>query len=381
MPRTRRCSLRLLGAGLAVGLAGCLGDGTADGPASGGASTSDDGEAADASEAGTGAGSDGVPISDRELPLPADTDAIVEGVVNGGVGKDGIPSIENPSFLGAGRADEWLSPEEPVFGYVRNGEAKAYPQRVLVWHEIVNDVIGGDTVSVTYCPLTGTVQGYERGDGTFGVSGKLINSNLVMYHRGTNSYVPQMLATGITGPHEGDVFQEFQVTWTSWGRWRDAHPETAVLSDDTGFARDYARDPYGTYTPERRGHYAGQALPFEPFADSGLLEESDIGNKDVVLGARSADGALAVLKERVREAGLVETTVGGVPYAAVYEPSLDTGHVYRNPDGTTLAYEDGTARVEGEAYAADALPLERVIRYDSMWFAWAGYYPDTAVVA
>lgn len=362
MPRlSRRACLAALST---VAVAGCL-----DVPGRAVDSSADSGD-------DPGGGSSGPPLSDRSLPLPDDVESLSNGIVSGGVTQDGIPSIDDPTFLDAAEADQWLDDGDPVFGVARNGDVRAYPQRVLVWHEIVNDVIDGEPLAVTYCPLTGTAQGFERGETEFGVSGKLLNSNLVMYDRAAESYWPQMLATAVRGPHAGAVLREFSVTWTTWTRWREMHPRTAVLSDETGFARNYNDDPYGSYDPPS-GFYADDSLLFEPYSS---VDDSTLDLKTVVLGARSADGALAVEKTALAAAGVLETDVGDTAHAAVYDPRLDTGYVYRNPDGADLTYDDGVVKLDGSAYEPDGLPLERVLRYDAFWFAWAGYYPQTELL-
>lgn len=370
---SRRRYLAALGT---VAIAGCIdATGRADAPAEmrdGDTSADDDGEAS----AATNTGGSGPPTSDRSLPLPDGTGTLSDSIVSGGVPKDGIPSIDEPQFLDGAEADGWLDDGEPVFGVVVNGDVRAYPQRVLVWHEIVNDEIGGENLAVTYCPLTGTAQGFERGETEFGVSGNLLNSNLVMYDRATDSYWPQMLATAIRGDLEGSVLREFPVTWTTWERWRDTQPETIVLSDETGFARNYDSDPYGSYNP-LGGFYSSDSLIFSPYT---AVDDSAFHVKEIVLGARTEDGSVAVHKASLAEANLLETEVGDVPYVAIYEPSLDTGYVYRNPDAIDVTYDDGVATVEGDSYRPDDLPLERIVRYDAFWFAWAGYYPETEVL-
>ena len=365
----------LTAAGAAI-VAGCVGESEEEARSGvdGTQSNSDDNSGSE-SEGASSDGDDELPTVPRELPIPADTGTIADAMQQG-ARKDAIPSIGDPSFIDTVTADEWLDPGHPVFGVVRNGEAKAYPQRILVWHEIVNDRIGGDRVAVTYCPLTGTAQGFERGGAMFGVSGQLVNSNLVMYDRQTDTYWPQMLAVGITGPHEGDQLVEFDVTWTSWERWRDTHPETSVLSEDTGWGRDYGRDPYGSYDPPS-GHYENRNLVFPQF---GSGSEHEFHPKRVVIGSRSSDGALAVFKETLAESELVELDVGGVPHVVVYDPDLHTGWVYRNPDSVSVEHDGTAVLVDGTERAPDELPLESVVRYDAMWFAWEGYYPDTEVV-
>jgi len=315
------------------------------------------------------------PTREGRLPLPMDGADLESNAQSGGPPKDGIPSIDAPSFVPAESAS--LADGDVVFGLERNGEVKAYPQRILVHHEICNDTVGGENVSVTYCPLTGTTQGFRREDTTFGVSGRLINNNLVMYDRGTEAWWPQILATSIPGPWNespgGDSLQEFRVVWTTWGNWRDLHPDTVVLSENTGYSRNYNDDPYGAYNP-RSGYYADPSTLFQV-----LNPDDTFGNKRVVMGARTPEGAAAFLKDAIREEGVMSGEIGPDPVVAVYDARLDTAYVYRNPDQKEVSVDGDTASVDGETAAPDELPLERVYTFDAMWFAWHGYYPETNV--
>ncbi|QFU84735.1 DUF3179 domain-containing protein [Natronorubrum aibiense] len=313
------------------------------------------------------------PIADRSLPEEYTTDELEDASLSGGPGQDGIPAIDEPQFISAETPPTNLADGDPVFGVELNGESKAYPQYILVWHEVVNDRLGGESVAVTYCPLTGTAQGFSRGDGEFGVSGRLINSNLVMFDRGTETWWPQILARGIRGPHEGAYLEEVQVTWTTWERWRKQHPETVVLTEETGHIRDYGADPYGGYNP-RSGYYENENTLFSP-----LATDDRFPAKEVVVGARNADGSMAVPKATLRERVVVDGTMSDVPYVTVYDEKLDTGYVYRNPDTESVESDGGDITVDGDEYDADALPLEREIAFDAMWFAWYGYYPSTEV--
>lgn len=315
----------------------------------------------------------GPPVADRRLPQDYTIEQLNESSRSGGPPPDGIPSIDDPRFSAIGDPEPNLVDESPVFGVVINGDARAYPQNILVWHEIVNDVVGGESVAVTYCPLTGTAQGFYRGEATFGVSGQLINANLVMFDRTTESYWPQILAQGISGPHEGDYLDEFQVIWTTWRRWRETHPETRVLSEDTGFARNYGSDPYGSYLP-LGGYYSNDRTLFAP------LQTSDrFPLKEVVIGVRNEDGAMAVRKDRLRENRIVEGPLNGVDYVSVYDETLDTGYVYRNPEDIDIDFDGIRYVVDGESYDSVGLPLEREIAFDAMWLAWFGYYPSTVI--
>ena len=368
--RSNRLSRRtvLTGAGVLslTGLAGCL-DGVDVLDRSSGRGTSGGDGDQDVSR-------DPPPTVDRNLPEDYRNDELTDAVLSGGPGEDGIPSIDEPVFVEADAQPSILDDDDPVFGVELNGESKAYPQYILVWHEIVNDVFGDESVAVTYCPLTGTAQGFYRGDAELGVSGRLINSNLVMFDRGTGSWYPQILARAIRGPPAGAYLEEFQVIWTTWGRWRDAHPETLLLTDDTGFVRNYGDDPYGEYNPPS-GYYENDDTLFPP-----LTTDDRFHPKAVVIGARTADGAMAVPKEALRDRRVVEGTMDDVPYVTVYDETLDTGFVYRNADEISVEHTDGRYEVDGEQYDPEALPLERVLGFDAMWFAWYGYYPSTAVL-
>ncbi|GGJ06763.1 hypothetical protein GCM10008995_15830 [Halobellus salinus] len=311
------------------------------------------------------------------LPLPMAPAEIEGEAVSGGPPKDGIPSIDDPSFVSADSVADRFEPGDPVFGLERGGEVKAYPQKILVLHEICNDVVDGTPVSVTYCPLTGTAMGFERGDTTFGVSGRLVNNNLIMYDRGTETWWPQVLATSIPGPWNGapetTSLSEFRVIWTTWDRWTATHPDTQILSFDTGFAKNYAQDPYGAYNP-REGYYADDASPMFP----ALNEDDRLAPKRAVIGTRTAEGAAAFDKQALRSERLLEGDLAGSPVVAAYDPELDTGYVFRSPDNRRFEYRDGrVADGSGETYAPSALPTERLYAFDAMWFAWSGFYPET----
>ncbi len=338
-------------------------------------------ETTESSTAGSTAG--GPPTATERLPLPMEPAALREKAVSGGPPKDGIPSIDDPKFISASEAPDGLKPGDPVFGVVINGEVKAYSQRILAQHEICNDSFGDTPVSVTYCPLTGTAMGFLRGETTFGVSGRLVNNNLIMYDRATETWWPQVLATAIPGSWNENPeirsLQQFPVVWTTWERWRTAHPNTKLLSRDTGYARSYDRDPYGSYNP-RSGYYAREQAPMFPAISKNDDLAPDIPPKAVVIGARTPGGSASIVKNHLREEKLIEGTLGETPILAVYADSLDTGHLYRNPEARTFEYREGTVvEADGERYQPGDLPLDRLLSFDGMWFAWSGFYPETSV--
>ncbi|MBL7045011.1 MAG: DUF3179 domain-containing protein, partial [Parcubacteria group bacterium] len=174
-------------------------------------------------------------------------------ILSGGPGKDGIPSIDNPKFVSTKDADEYLTDTDVGLGLVFNGVERFYPYQVLVWHEIVNDNIKNDRVLVTYCPLCATgivfdpkVNGVAQ---EFGVSGKLWQSNLLMYNRTAieedESLWSQVLGEAVLGVSTGQKLKVLPADTVQYGAWKKAHPNTEILSRETGAIRNYGRDPYG----------------------------------------------------------------------------------------------------------------------------------------
>lgn len=174
-----------------------------------------------------------------------------EDLSQGCDGPDCIPALFYPQSVGANQVQ--LKSEAMVLGVVLNDESKAYPIQILKWHEVVNDTIGDVPVLVTYTALTGTAKVYRRRvngvQTTFGVSGKLYNSNLVMYDHYKGNLWQQLSGQALVGPaalrHE--TLRSLPVTVTTWGRWKKSHPQTRVLSDQTGYEKDYTEDPYPNY--------------------------------------------------------------------------------------------------------------------------------------
>lgn len=180
----------------------------------------------------------------------------VNQILSGGPPKDGIPSIDNPKFWSAGEANKSLKDDDVVLGLEFEGEARAYPLRIMNWHEIVNDEVKGKPILVTYCPLCYTGIAFKRelnGVATeFGVSGKLYNNNLLMYNRPNNtikeeSLWSQQLGEAVTGPLIGTKLEQIIIDTLAWKDWKEKYPATLVLSTDTGFSRDYSRNPYRDY--------------------------------------------------------------------------------------------------------------------------------------
>ena len=308
-----------------------------------------------------------LPAHGGSLVLHHEPAAFADRMMSGGPPPDGIPSIDDPTFLPAG--EHSLDPDDKVIGLVYDGVVRAYPHNIMVLHEIVNHDIGGENIAVTYCPLTATAQGFKTGSTTLGVSGRLINSNLVMYDRDTGSLWPQIAATAIAGERTGETLEEIDLTWTTWGEWYAENPDTELLSDRTGFARDYRRDPYGRYNPTG-GYYNSERVMFPLMAQSDELHP-----KHMVAGARTAEQAAVFDLAQLADAGLIKTE----HFVGVYQDSLSNAAVYRRDPEVRLQWDDGQVvnADTGARYAPDELPLESVITIEAFWFAWHATYPDS----
>lgn len=183
----------------------------------------------------------------------------VAEIRSGGPPRDGIPSIDEPKFLIATEAN-YLADDDRVLGVEIGGIARAYPIKILNWHEIVNDVISMQPFVVTYCPLCGSgmvfASAMESTRLIFGVSGLLYNSDMLLYDRNTESLWSQILAKAVSGKLQGMRLLQLPAVHTTWGNWRENHPASTVLSPDTGFRRDYDRSPYGDYEQSRRLYFS-----------------------------------------------------------------------------------------------------------------------------
>jgi hypothetical protein len=172
-------------------------------------------------------------------------------ILSGGPPKDGIPSIDNPEFISVREVDGWINPNEPVILVDLNNEAKAYPLQILVWHEIVNDNVGGIPVIVTFCPLCNTAIAFSRTvEGEiydFGTTGRLRFSNLIMYDRQTETWWQQAEGKAIIGTLTGTQLEFLPSAIISWDDFKKKYPDGLVLSKQTGFSRSYGRNPYVGY--------------------------------------------------------------------------------------------------------------------------------------
>lgn len=307
----------------------------------------------------------------------------LDKIKGGGPPRDGIPSIDNPVFVGVDDS-VFMSDSDTVVGVEINGEAKAYPLFILVWHEIVNDNIGDIPISVTYCPLCYTSQVFERvieGQKVeFGTSGKLYNSNLLMYDRLTGSYWSQALGLAVTGELSGHRLDLVPFDIITWGDWKSLHSDTLVLTTDTGHIRSYATDPYGSYYTE-----PGIMFPVE-------YSDDRMHPKEVVLGFRQDDVYKAFRQSDIESSVVINDSVGNVSVMLVSLFSQNSRAFERTVDGEPLnfAYVDDKLvdlqtnsewNYDGLAVSGhyDGTQLKRMAIEPGFWFEWVAFHPNTLV--
>jgi hypothetical protein len=319
----------------------------------------------------------------------------------GGPGRDGIPPIDHPKFESVAQADAWLKPREPVVALEVSGDARAYPLQILIWHEIVNDWVGGLPVGVTFCPLCNTAIAFDRQLSSqtldFGTTGNLRHSDLVMWDRQTESWWQQATGEAVVGELAGARLEMVPAQIISWAEFREQRPQGRVLSRDTGFRRDYGRNPYVGYDDISQSPFL-----FEGPTDGRLrpMERA----VTVSLGGENVAYPFSALADR----GVVADRVGGRSIVVFFEPgtasALDRGEIAASRDvgsagvyaaqleGRGLSFardRSGFVDIEtgsrwsilGEAVSGPLAgsQLEPVVHVDAFWFATAAFLPQVRV--
>jgi len=282
----------------------------------------------------------GFDISNATIPL--------QQIQRGGPPRDGIPAITDPVMVSAEQAG-YLEDNDRVVGIEINGETRAYPIAILNWHEVINDRIGEQRLAITYCPLCGTAMAFSASidgeDTEFGVSGLLYNSDVLLYDRKTESLWSQVIARSIAGKLVGRTLQPIPVTHTRWSAWRRQNPGTLVMSDQTGYSRDYRRNPYAGYenSPDLFFQVANRA-------------PGDYHPKELIAGIQ----------------------VDGI-YRAYPFVELEKNGKSRFDD--TINGKTVTIRWDGEnrSVTASVAGGEPVIVIQGFWFAWYAFHPDTGI--
>ncbi|MBI2872141.1 MAG: DUF3179 domain-containing protein [Chloroflexi bacterium] len=328
----------------------------------------------------------------RSVPL--------EEIVSGGPRKDGIPAIDNPKFVPVAEASSWLAPREPVLALELNGDVRAYPVQVLIWHEIVNDVVGGRPVAVTYCPLCNTAIVFDAAlpDGrqvTFGTTGNLRFSDLVMYDRQTESWWQQITGEAIVGELVGSRLRFIPASMVSWDEFMKAHPDGKVLSKATGYPLPYGENPYLGYDTRQPFLYQGP-------------EDNRLTAIERVVTVAVGEEAVAFPFSVLEKEPVVHYTLGEQSFVVFYRmgttSALDTTDIAQGrdvgatgvfvprADGRTLTFRahgeeivdnetDSTWNLLGEAVSGPlkGQRLEPVLHANHFWFSWAVFKPHTKV--
>lgn len=257
--------------------------------------------------------------------------------------RDCIPAIDAPTFVDA-RAATYLTDDDLVLALQVGRSKRAYPVRLLNYHEIVNDTIEGKPVAITFCPLCGSGMAFSRRvrgrTTTFGVSGLLYNSDLIMYDRASKSLWQQITGAALVGPHRGEVLTPWPMTMTTWANWRSSHPDTQVLAPPAAEGRYASSTPYGDYDSSSR-------LMFPVTAN-----DPRVHPKTVVFGAIIDGQAVAVSDRLLSRDGVVTQDVAGHRYAWS-----------KSKDGSVqLTNEHGDVRRDA---------------HRMFWFAWFSFNPGT----
>lgn len=341
------------------------------------------------------------PLAD-EFPDPL---VPVSEIISGGPPPDGIPPLDDPVFADVAEATDLLEPEESVVALVVDGDARAYPARVLIWHEIVNDTVGGVPVSVTYCPLCNSAVSYRREvngvETTFGTSGSLYASALVMYDRLTESLWTHFDGRAVVGVLAGTQLEAIASPLVAWEDFATSYPDGKVLDwTQTGFERDYGRNPYVGYDNAEA----------QPFLFRGVVDDRERAMQRVVgittggmsvaystavlaTGERSATSAmvgdveLMILWKAGQSSALDASTVGGgddVGAVGVFVPELDGRALSLSVRGGVFVDEEtgSTWSITGAATDGplEGGQLQRVEHLDTFWFAWSTYRPETSLI-
>lgn len=263
----------------------------------------------------------------------------LDEIHHGGPARDGIPSIDQPQFMSAKLAG-FLQPEDRILGIHIGTTYKAYPVRILNWHEIVND---GDLL-ISYCPLCGTGMAFKTTDANFGVSGLLYNSDMLLYDRETRSLWSQILAQAISGERKGQRLNAYNIENTSWSHWLKQHPDTLVLSNRTGYFRDYTKSPYANYE-------SSSALYF-PVA----MRSQRFHPKERVIGIQ------------------INNLFKAYPFVELDKSNDNI--IQDEIDGQKIEIHFNSLHRSGSIKLASGETLPTITGY---WFAWFAFHPETEV--
>jgi len=321
------------------------------------------------------------------VPQPSSPEWLIpsELVLDGGPGKDGIPSVDSPMFSPIADID-FLADESLVVGVIHEGVHKAYPHPILDWHEITNDNIGNRNFALTYCPLTGTGIAWDRDINgtttTFGVSGKLYNTNLIPYDRATDSYWSQIRMDCVNGPLIDTEINTFPIIETTWATWKKAFPNSLVQNTNTDFSRDYKRYPYGDY----RTNDSNIIFPL-------TTEDTRLPAKERVLGIITKNDKIVFSIELFSEGKIIEANVNGTDVLvigskadnyiiAMSKPTTGTydfiqdqlPYIAQDEDGNKISLSGTMGRPDGTVHV-----LDRPNAFMGYFFSFGAFYEEIEV--
>jgi hypothetical protein len=283
--------------------------------------------------------------------------------LSGGPPKDGIPAIDEPRFVSVREANEFLEPKEPVIELVLEGEARAYPIQILIWHEIANDEVAGVPVAVTFCPLCNTAIVFDRRvDGeatTFGTTGKLRHSDLVMYDRATESWWQQFGGKALVGKLAGTKLEQLPARMVAWGDFSRRHPDGRVLSRNTGHSRPYGQNPYAGYDDVDSG-------PLFPVPGA---DDSRLPPKERVVYLESGKDAVAVPFSALQREKEIRVEVGGAEFLVRWQAGTSSS---LDADSVAGGRDVGSVEVLREGKPAEFS--------EPFWFTVAAFRPDVRIV-
>jgi len=316
-------------------------------------------------------------------------------VRDGGPGKDGIPALENPAMIPADQAD-YINDDDLVIGYINGDEVRAYPHKILDWHEIINDEINNQKVAITYCPLTGTAIGWHRTyngkSTTFGVSGLLYNSNLMPYDRTTNSTWTQLGLLSVNGDLRDTPASTFRVLETTWSTWKKMYPQTSLVSVNTGHSRNYQQYPYGSYRetdglifsvstlddrlPQKERVHGViingkvKAYRIKSFISQSIIEDQFQGQDIVIVGSTNLNFAMSFVQKELNGEVLKLSMVNKGDLTPEDSPSIILKDQFGNEwdlFGNAISGPDKGAK------------METTNSFIGFWFSWAPFYASPKI--
>lgn len=318
-------------------------------------------------------------------PLSSNLDYYYQAIESGGVTRDGIPAIDTPDFVPIQDADIFMQADDWVMITRTPMGLFIVPQEVLVWHEIINmDWNETESFTFSYCPLTATAIGFHGEGLDFGTSGKLLNSNLVMYDRATNQYWPQMLGRSVTGAPPGLELTHHPIHWSTWRNVKALELDGKVLTTNTGYLREYGGDPYGSHELNS-SYYFNDTVLFP------LMAETDTWfPKKTVTGLRIGQRNFVLDPIELREAESILFKWENQSYLIFWDEGLETTRIFNQTDYPDLVIEKETRSLSSKSASMkwdfDGWPirhdtsLNAPIYYDAFWFAWYAYFPDSTIL-